>query len=134
MIMHIQKPTLFTLARLSLALLWIFTGLTSLFFDYTTGYQLLVSSGFSDSITQLLIYSGSILDISLGIWLLSNKSTKSCYSTQIIVITGYTLLLTIIEPSYWLHPFGPLTKNLPVIMLVLMLRSPAEQQPNEKAL
>ncbi|MHC9509729.1 DoxX-like family protein [Kangiella sp. M94] len=129
-----KDHTLLTLARYSLALLWIFTGLTSIYFDYKTGYELLINFGFSDSITRTLIYSGAVLDIGLGLWLLSNKQMKLCYVMQIVVITSYTILLTIIEPSYWLHPFGPVSKNLPIIMLILILHYMTGDSSNEKAL
>jgi hypothetical protein len=134
MIKHMKAHTLLTLARYSLALLWIFTGLTSIYFDYETGYQLLINFGFNEPITRTLIYSGAILDIGLGFWILSNKQMKLCYVIQIVVITSYTILLTIIEPSYWLHPFGPVSKNLPIIMLILILHYMTGDSSNEKAL
>lgn len=133
MIKHMHNQTLLTLARFSLAFLWVFTGFTSIFFDYDTGYELLVNFGFDDSVAQLLIYSGAILDVSLGFWLLSNKHIKLCYAIQIIVIISYTILLTIIEPYYWLHPFGPLSKNLPIIMLLFLLYFTIQPTSNEKA-
>ena len=97
--------------------------MTSIFFDYQTGYELLINFGFNEPITRALIYSGAILDIGLGLWILSNKKMKQCYVIQIMVIVSYTILLTIIESSYWLHPFGPVSKNLPIIMLILILHS-----------
>lgn len=134
MIKHMKDHTLLNLARYSLALLWIFTGLTSIFFDYETGYELLFNFGLTDSITRALIFSGAILDIGLGFWILSNKQLKLCYVAQIVVITSYTILLTIIEPSYWLHPFGPVSKNIPIIMLILILYSTTDDSSTEKAL
>ncbi len=134
MIKHMKYHTLLTFARYSLALLWIFTGLTSIYFDYQTGYELLINFGLSDSITRAFIYSAAILDIGLGFWILSNKQMKLCYVIQIVVITSYTILLTIIEPSYWLHPFGPVSKNLPIIMLILILHYMTGDSSNEKAL
>ncbi|WP_290622173.1 DoxX-like family protein [Kangiella sp.] len=129
-----KDHTLLTLARYSLALLWVFTGLTSIFFDYQTGYELLINFGFNEAITRALIYSGAILDIGLGLWILSNKKMKLCYVIQILIIASYTILLTIIEPSYWLHPFGPVSKNLPIIMLIFILHSISDDYSGRKAL
>lgn len=134
MIKHMKDHTLLSLARYSLALLWIFTGLTSVYFDYETGYELLINFGFNDSITRALIYSGAILDIGLGFWILSNKQMQLCYVIQVVVITSYTILLTVIEPSYWLHPFGPVSKNIPIIMLILILHYMTDDSSTEKAL
>jgi hypothetical protein len=44
---------------------------------------------------------------------------RLCCIVQIVVIVIYTLLLTVIDASMWLHPFGPLTKNLPIIILIM---------------
>jgi hypothetical protein len=32
-----------------------------------------------------------------------------------------TLLATLIHPAWWLHPFGPLTKNLPIAAILWVL-------------
>ena len=32
-----------------------------------------------------------------------------------------TLLASAIDPSWWLHPLGPLTKNLPIAAILLVL-------------
>lgn len=134
MIKLMKADNLINLARYSLALLWVFTGLTSTFFDYQTGYELLINFGFNEAITRAFIYSGAILDIGLGLWILSNRKVKLCYVIQIVVIASYTILLTIIEPSYWLHPFGPVSKNLPIIMLILILHSISDDYSGRKAL
>lgn len=117
--MLLSKNTLLTASKVSLSLLWIFTGLTSLFFSPELGLDLLKNSGFSAEVAHLLVFCGSAVDIGIGLWVLSGIQLKLCSLLQIIVISTYTILLTIIEPSYWLHPFGPLTKNFPIIVLIL---------------
>jgi len=37
------------------------------------------------------------------------------------MIGGYTLLLSVALPGLWLDPFGPLLKNLPIMVAVLLL-------------
>jgi len=110
-------------ARLSLSFLWIFTGITSVFFAKAIGYEVLANGGITGSLADLCILSGSGLDVVIGIWLLFGWRLKACYLVQLVVIATYTLLLTAIEPGYWLHPFGPLTKNLPLLVLVCFLYS-----------
>ena len=108
-------------ARLSLSFLWIFTGISSTFFVKDIGYEVLANGGITGPLADLTILSGSILDVGIGIWLLLGWRLKACYLMQMAVIATYTLLLTVIEPSYWLHPFGPLTKNIPVLVFVYYL-------------
>jgi len=110
-------------ARLSLGFLWIFTGITSTFFAKDIGYEVLASGGITGSLATLSILSGSVLDVAIGIWLLIGKSLKVCYLVQMVVIALYTLLLTAVEPGYWIHPFGPLTKNVPLLVMIYYLYS-----------
>jgi DoxX-like family len=37
------------------------------------------------------------------------------------VILCYTAIITIWLPQYWLHPFGPVLKNLPILLLLWLL-------------
>jgi len=105
-------------AKLSLAFLWIFTGLTSLFFAPEVGYQILETGGVAGDFADLCLISGSLTDMMIGIWILTGIKEKLCYQIQISVITLFTILLTVIDASYWFHPFGPVTKNLPIVVLV----------------
>ncbi len=112
---------LILLAKFSLAGLWIFTGITSLFFAPELGYEILGKAGVTGSLATGLLIAGSVADIFLGIWLLTSKWIKACYLIQVIIIISYTIILTIISPEFWLHPFGPLTKNFPTLVLILIL-------------
>ena len=105
-------------AQLSLASLWIFTGLTSFFFAPEVGYEILETGGITGRFADFCLVSGAMTDIVIGVWVLSNKQKRLCCYTQMTVILIFTLLLTIIAPSFWIHPFGPVTKNLPILVLV----------------
>ncbi|CAM3789615.1 DoxX-like family protein [Parendozoicomonas haliclonae] len=108
-------------ARWSLAFLWIVTALTSAFWGMEIGYEVLAKGGITGKLATLAIYSGSALDLVVGLWLLTGWRLKACYLIQLIVIISYSLLLTIIAPEFWLHPFGPLTKNIPILVMVFVL-------------
>jgi hypothetical protein len=36
-------------------------------------------------------------------------------------VGGYTIAMTFCLPEVWLHPFGPLSKNLPILALLLAM-------------
>ena len=110
-------------ARLSLAFLWFFTGITSAFFAKDIGYEVLANGGITGILATLSIFSGSVLDVAIGIWLLTGKRLKICYLVQMVVIALYTLLLSVIDPSFWIHPFGPLTRNIPLLVMIYYLHS-----------
>lgn len=105
-------------AKFSLAFLWIFTGLTSLFFAPEIGYEILESGGVTGQLADFCLVSGALTDIFIGLWVLSNKFQTLCFYVQVGIILIFTLLLTIIAPAFWLHPFGPVTKNIPIIVLI----------------
>lgn len=114
----INQNNLMKAAKYSLAFLWIFTGLTSVYFSPEIGYEILANANVTGALADVAIYAGGILDIVLGLWLITSFKTKLCCITQISVITVYTILLTFIDASFWLHPFGPITKNIPIIVLI----------------
>lgn len=117
----INQDTLLKAARYSLAFLWVFTGLTSITFSPEIGYQILVSAKITGSLADVFVYAGGALDIILGLWLLTSFKIKLCSIVQIAVIGLYTVLLTVIDASFWLHPFGPITKNIPIIVLIIFV-------------
>jgi len=114
----INQHNLMKAAKYSLAFLWIFTGLTSIFLSPEIGYELLANADITGSIADIAVYAGGILDIVLGLWLITSVKTKLCCIIQVAVIAAYTVLLTFIDASFWLHPFGPITKNIPIIVLI----------------
>jgi len=108
-------------ARFALAFLWIFTALSSTYLSPEIGFEVLATAGIEGNIAKLCLYAGSALDLLIGLWLISAWQLKKCYLLQIIAILVYSILLSIIDPSFWLHPFGPLTKNLPILALLYAL-------------
>ena len=109
------------IARLSLSFLWLFTAATSFFWARNIGYEILAQQNFSGRQADLFINAGSLLDAAIGIWLLSNFQLRWCYAVQIVLIISYSLLISVIAPFFWLHPFGPVTKNIPILVLIFWL-------------
>jgi len=123
---NIKQSQLISAGIYALSLLWIFTGLTSLFFARDIGYQTLANVGVDGFLASFLIGAGGLVDILLGLWLLSRKQLRLCCIVQVLIIVTYTLLLSMIAPSYWLHPFGPITKNIPILVLIGLVYLDAE--------
>lgn len=105
-------------AKFSLAFLWVFTGITSTCFSPEVGYEILASASITGLMADVSVYAGGALDIVIGLWLLSSIKLRLCCIVQVVIIALYTMLLTFIDPSFWLHPFGPITKNIPIIVLI----------------
>ncbi|MET1254404.1 DoxX-like family protein [Aliikangiella maris] len=120
------------LIRITLAAVWIWTALTSLFFDFQFGFKLLKDFGVSSNYSLSLIYLASTMNLIFGLWLISGKKLLLNCHLQMITIILYTLLLSIISPDFWLHPFGPLTKNFPMLLLIILFRDKLIQVSNQK--
>jgi hypothetical protein len=120
-------------ARFSLAFLWLFTAFTSAFFAREEGFEILARGGVTGLLAEISLYSGSILDALIGIWLLVGKRLDRCYLMQLWVIIVYSILLTVIDANYWLHPFGPLTKNIPILVLIYFLYSHERAKVNNES-
>lgn len=118
---NFNHKNLIDAAIYSLSFLWIFTGITSIFFSSEIGYEILLKANIEGVFASLLLWGGGLLDIIIGLWLLTRVKLKACCLAQIGIIVIYTILLTIIDYSFWLHPFGPITKNFPIIILILFI-------------
>lgn len=117
MIMKAHKLDLY--ASYSLAFVWVFTGLTSVFFAPEVGFDILASADITGLVAQAAVYGGGALDVALGLWVLTRRYVRLCCLVQVSVILIYSALLTHIDASFWLHPFGPVTKNFPIIVLIM---------------
>ncbi len=118
-----NQEKLYKAAIYSLAFLWVFTGLISIYFSPEIGYEILASANITGSMADFSVYAGGALDIVLGLWLLTSVKTKLCCIVQVATIAFYTLILTVVDASFWLHPFGPITKNIPIIVLIIFVYS-----------
>lgn len=98
--------------------------MTSLLWGRDIGYAVLAQQNIQGSTADLCINAGGTLDAFIGLWLLTTYHLKWCYRFQILIIMVYSILLTIIDASYWFHPFGPITKNIPILVLLFMLLQP----------
>jgi hypothetical protein len=40
---------------------------------------------------------------------------------QVALIVLYSAIITVSLPELWIHPFGPVSKNMPLIVATLMM-------------
>jgi hypothetical protein len=126
----INTPKILLAYRLSLSLLWLFTAASSFWWGRTIGYEVLAKQEITGAFANICINAGSLVDVAIGLWLLTAYKLQWCYRAQLIIILSYTILLTFIDSSFWLHPFGPLTKNIPLLVFIFWL-SKTESNPTK---
>jgi len=109
------------LIRYSIAIVWIITGLLSLgIYPQQDSFALLAHIGIEGTAALVALYLGSTADIALGLLTLF-APCKTLWLTQAALVLIYTLVISVWLPEFWLHPFGPILKNIPFLTLLWLL-------------
>jgi hypothetical protein len=117
-----QLAWLLPLLRLSIACVWIVTGLLSFgLYPVDESYAMLARLGITGALAPLMLYGAAVLDLALGVATLRMKRRRALWWAQIGLMLGYMALITWGLPEYWLHPFGPILKNLPMLAAIGLL-------------
>lgn len=113
---------LLPLMRLSLAVMWIVTGVISFgIYPVEDSLQMLARAGLTGGLALAALYLAAAMDLGFGVAMLTLRRRLWLYRAQLALIAAYTLVITVRLPEYWLHPFGPVLKNIPVIAMIIVL-------------
>ena len=117
-----QLDWLLPLLRLSIALVWIVTGIVSLgLYPVEESYALLARVHIEGTLAPLMLYGAALLDLAFGIAIFTMKRRYWLWLAQAAVILFYTIIISFFLPEFWLHPYGPLLKNLPMLAAIWLL-------------
>lgn len=117
-----RQRWLLPLLRVSIALMWIWTGVVSFgVYPVEASLALLARTGLTGAFADIALYGAALLDLALGIALLLPINRRPVYLVQIALILGYTAIITVALPEYWAHPYGPVLKNLPILAALWLL-------------
>lgn len=109
------------LMRYTLAVVWLVSGALSLgIYPRQQSLAMLAGVGLHGSAAMLALYGGALLDMALGALTLV-RPARLLWQAQAAVILAYTAIITVWLPQFWLHPFGPVLKNLPILLLLWLL-------------
>lgn len=112
--------------RLSLVAVWLATAAVSLLEWQGQSLALLREAGVHDqALAHALIAVGAVVDAAIGmaLWF---RPGRASHGAALLCVLGYTVLASVLTPGQWLHPFGPLLKNLPIAAMLwtLLRKSP----------
>jgi uncharacterized protein YbjT (DUF2867 family) len=119
-----QLGWLLPLLRWSIALVWIVTGIVSLgLYPVEQSYALLARTGVPAALAPLMLYGAALMDLAFGIGsiALPARLRRPLWIAQLALILFYTVIISVRLPEFWLHPYGPLLKNLPMLAGIWML-------------
>lgn len=122
--LNAQLNWLLPLLRVSVALVWIVTGIVSLgLYPVQESYALLGRTGIPPMLQPLMLYGAALLDFAFGVGtlMLHGRRRRWLWLAQLALILFYTVIISIRLPEFWLHPYGPLLKNLPMLAAIWLL-------------
>lgn len=125
---HARLYLLRPLVRLSLALLWLVSGLLGLFAG--TGFFVSVLNPLisSEFLATVIAVAASLADLAIAAALFVGWRLRAMAAVQLAMVIGYTAALTVLAPALWGDPFGVLLKNVPIIVLILVHRVLEEER------
>ncbi|HEY8102239.1 MAG TPA: NAD(P)H-binding protein [Burkholderiaceae bacterium] len=117
-----QLSWLLPMLRISIALVWIVTGIVSAWlFPVAESYALLARVGIGGAFAPVMLYGAALLDFIFGAATLLLKRRHYLWLAQLAVIFFYTAIISWKLPEFWIHPYGPLLKNLPMAAAIWLL-------------
>lgn len=108
--------------RASLVVVWLLTAIASALEVNGRSAALLQHAGIVDPRwAAIALWGGVALDAVLGV-LLWWRPVRSTFTLAIAATIAMTVLATVLDPGLWLDPFGALSKNLPILAALALLR------------
>jgi uncharacterized protein YbjT (DUF2867 family) len=108
--------------RWSIAAVWIITAIVSFgLYPAAESYDLLARTGIPPQLAPLMLYGAAVFDLALGLGILLLKRRRWLWLAQLGLIGFYSVVIAWKLPEFLLHPYGPLTKNLPMLAAIWLL-------------
>jgi uncharacterized protein YbjT (DUF2867 family) len=113
---------LLPLLRAAVAVLWIASGLVSFgIYPLEESRALLARVGLVGGFADLALYGAALLDVAFGVAIYLVRRRRWLWRLQIAVIVLYSAIIAIALPEFWVHPFAPMVKNLPLLAALALL-------------
>jgi uncharacterized protein YbjT (DUF2867 family) len=117
-----QLDWLLPILRASIAAVWIITAIVSFgLYPPQSSYDLLARTGIPQALRPLMLYGAAAFDLLLGLGILMLSRRRWLWLAQLALIGFYSVVIAWRLPEFLLHPYGPLTKNLPMLAAIWML-------------
>lgn len=110
------------LLRVALALVWLASGLVSLFVHpMDDSLQLLQRAGVPAALAPTALVGAAGIDLVFGVLLLFGARGRRGYLWQIALIVGYSIVIAMALPEFLWHPYAPILKNVPLVAALWLL-------------
>lgn len=115
---HARLYFLRPLLRLALAILWLSSAIAGALAPieaFRPVADALAAIGLSP---RPLAVGFSLVDLVIAAALVARLRPRLLASVQAVVVLGYTISLSVLDPALWLDPFGGLLKNVPILVAI----------------
>ncbi|HVL37143.1 MAG TPA: SDR family oxidoreductase [Burkholderiales bacterium] len=110
----------------SVAFVWVMSGVVSLgLYPVQESLAMLARVGLA---SPWVLYGAAAFDIAMGIAIFALARRRWLWRLQMAAIVAYSAIIAVWLPEAWLHPFGPMLKNVPLLAAILLLHE-LEQRP-----
>jgi len=117
-----MTPRDIALLRRSLVLVWLATAAASAWEAHGRSAALLLQAGVAAStLGTAMLWGGVALDVAVGL-LLWRAPLRLAATAALAATLAMTVITSAVLPGLWLDPLGALTKNLPILAVLLVLR------------
>jgi len=113
---------LLPILRVAIAFVWIATAIVSAFvYPAADSFELLARSGIPQELRPAMLYGAALFDLLLGVGTLFLRRRRWLWRLQLLLIGFYTVVIALFLPEFLIHPYGPLTKNVPMLAAIWLL-------------
>jgi len=110
------------LLRSSLAAVWLTAALVSMgAWPVQDSYAMLARIGVPEALRPLALWGAAGMDLAFAVATLWPRAGRRLWLAQMALVAVYSLLIAWRLPEFWLHPFGPMVKNLPILAVLAVL-------------
>lgn len=106
--------------KAGLVVLWLASAWLGLAHGAARTAELVHALGLPMALADPLRIGASLLDVGLAALVLLDRTATRATIAQLVVVAGYTAVISLALPQLWLDPLGPLLKNLPVLLTIAM--------------
>ncbi|MBE1160161.1 SDR family oxidoreductase [Dyella acidiphila] len=125
---HARLYFLLPVLRISVALLWIISGVVG----WTVSAQIVEQSAPVDALPASAVLAlarcTASADVLLGVLCLLRWRPRVVLSLMLLMLAGYTIGIGTLWPMHWLDPLGGLLKNLPLLVVLPLLIATDERR------
>ena len=118
---HAQLYFLAPALRISVAVLWLLSALAGWLAPADEIERMASGSWLQAAGPVALARLGAVVDLLLGVWLLSGWRPRAAVVAMLALLLAYTLAFALSLPALWLDPLGGLAKNLVLLPALAVL-------------